>query len=84
MQPVELTAKVTSDGYIQLPNHYKNYYGRIVKLMIFFPDSAEEVKAKRSLAAELLEIGKQCAASPLLDDRSPDEILGYDNHGIPS
>ncbi len=84
MQPIELTTKVTSDGYIQLPNYYKDYYGRIVKLMVFFPDSAEAVKPKRSLATELLEIGRQCAASPLLDDRTAEAILGYDNHGIPN
>lgn len=38
----------------------------------------------RSLAADLLEIGARCAALPVLDDRTPDEILGYDEHGLPS
>jgi antitoxin VapB len=37
-----------------------------------------------SLAAELLEIGRRCAALPDLDLRSPDDILGYDEHGLPS
>jgi len=37
----------------------------------------------RSLAAELLEIGKRCAALPDLDTRTADEILGYDEHGLP-
>jgi len=37
----------------------------------------------RSLAAELLEIGKRCAALPDLDTRTADEILGYDAHGLP-
>jgi len=37
----------------------------------------------RSLAAELVEIGKHCAALPVLDARSDDEILGYDAHGLP-
>lgn len=36
------------------------------------------------LAEEILEIGKRCAALPDLDERSPDEILGYDEHGLPS
>ena len=35
------------------------------------------------LAAEILEIGKRCAALPDLDRRPPDEILGYDEHGLP-
>ncbi len=41
-------------------------------------------RADGSLAAELLEIGRRCAALPDLDQRTPDEILGYDEHGLPS
>jgi antitoxin VapB len=37
----------------------------------------------RSLATEILEIGKRCAALPDLDRRTADEILGYDEHGLP-
>ena len=37
----------------------------------------------RSLAAELLAIGKRCAALPDLDPRSADEIMDYDEHGLP-
>jgi antitoxin VapB len=33
---------------------------------------------------ELLAIGRECAALPDYDLRSADEILGYDEHGIPS
>jgi antitoxin VapB len=40
-------------------------------------------QAGRSLAVEILEIGKRCAALPDLDVRSADEILGYDEHGLP-
>ena len=36
-----------------------------------------------SLKDELLSIGKRCAALPDLDTRSPDEILGYNEIGIP-
>jgi antitoxin VapB len=32
---------------------------------------------------ELLAIGRECAALPDYDLRSADEILGYDEHGIP-
>jgi len=35
-------------------------------------------KSRRSVADRLDEIGKHCAALPVLDTRSPDEILGYD------
>jgi antitoxin VapB len=37
----------------------------------------------RSLADELLAIGAHCAALPDLDLRSADDILGYDDHGLP-
>ena len=38
----------------------------------------------RRLADELDEIGRHCSGLPVRDDRSPDEILGYDEHGLPS
>ncbi len=37
----------------------------------------------RDLADELDEIAKHCARLPVLDDRSPEEILGYDEQGLP-
>ena len=36
-----------------------------------------------SLVEEVMDIGRHCAALPLLDARSPDEIIGYDEHGLP-
>lgn len=49
-------------------------------------DRLERVKRarqQRSLADELEAIGRRCAALPVLDRRTPDEILGYDEHGLP-
>jgi antitoxin VapB len=37
-----------------------------------------------NLADELEAIARRCDALPLLDDRSDDEILGYDETGLPS
>ena len=37
----------------------------------------------RRLADELDEIARHCARLPVLDPRTPDEILGYDEHGLP-
>jgi antitoxin VapB len=37
-----------------------------------------------NLKDELLKIGRRCAALPDRDTRSPDEILGYDKHGLPT
>lgn len=36
------------------------------------------------LREELRAIRKRCSRLPVLDSRSPDEILGYDDHGLPS
>ena len=35
------------------------------------------------LVEEIMAIGKHCAALPLLDARSADEIIGYDERGLP-
>jgi len=37
----------------------------------------------RSLAEDILEIGRRCAALPNHDRRSADEIIGHDEHGLP-
>ncbi len=37
----------------------------------------------RSLADELNELADRCAALPDLDTRSADEIIGYDQDGMP-
>ena len=39
--------------------------------------------ARRRLADRLDEIARHCAALPVLRDRSADEILGYDERGLP-
>jgi antitoxin VapB len=45
----------------------------------------QRVKRRRgpSLADELNEIARRTAAMPVLDPRSPDEILGYGSDGLP-
>lgn len=42
-----------------------------------------ETRRNGGLAEALLEIGQRCARLPVLDDRSPDEILNYDERGLP-
>jgi antitoxin VapB len=44
----------------------------------------EQRRRGRSLAAAIAEIQDEVAALPVLDDRSPDEILGYDEQGLPT
>jgi antitoxin VapB len=38
----------------------------------------------RPLAERLMEIGRHYSSLPILDDRTPDEILGYDENGLPT
>ena len=39
-------------------------------------------RSRRPLAEELDRIALHCASLPVLDGRTDDEILGYDEHGI--
>jgi antitoxin VapB len=36
------------------------------------------------LVEDILEIARRFSALPVLDPRSPDEILGYDENGLPT
>ena len=40
-------------------------------------------RARRRLADELDDIARHCARLPVHDGRPADEILGYDEHGLP-
>jgi len=40
-------------------------------------------RRRRSLVEEINRIADHCTALPELDLRRPDEILGYDEHGLP-
>jgi antitoxin VapB len=40
-------------------------------------------KTTEDLAEEIMKISERCSALPQLDDRTPEEILGYDGKGVP-
>lgn len=40
-------------------------------------------RQRRHLSDEILNIGRRCAALPVQDPRSDDEIIGYDERGLP-
>ena len=40
-------------------------------------------RSRRRLADELEDIAKHCASLPVVDARPANEILGYDEHGLP-
>ena len=47
-------------------------------------DRLQAKEKSRSLVNEIIEIGRQCRMLPKLDDRPADEILGYDEDGLPT
>ena len=46
-------------------------------------DRLRRERTERRLADELDEIALRCSRLPVLDARSADEILGYDDDGLP-
>lgn len=46
-------------------------------------DRVHAGRPRQQLADELDRIAMRCAALPVLDSRSDDEILGYDTQGLP-
>ena len=36
------------------------------------------------LSDNLLKIARRCATRPVEDSRPPDDIIGYDEHGLPA
>jgi antitoxin VapB len=44
-------------------------------------DKIKRAKQGPGLYHEILSISKRCGRLPTLDHRSPDEILGYNEHG---
>ncbi len=47
-------------------------------------DRVRGVRGAPDLVAEIREIAVRTAALPDLDDRGADEVLGYDEHGLPT
>lgn len=73
----------------KLAHELMNYTGETLTQAVLnaLRERLRQEKAKRqgaapSLKEELLEIGRACAALPVLDTRSPEAILGYDEMGV--
>ena len=47
-------------------------------------DRVKRQKSRDFELEELMEIAKHSGSLPVLDDRDDDEILGYDDSGLPS
>lgn len=44
----------------------------------------KQKRARAGVAERLMAIGRRCAARSVRDPRSAEEILGYDEHGLPT
>lgn len=71
-----------------LANELTRYTGESVAqaVIVALRERLEREKRRHqpSLAEELVRISKECAALPVLDGRAADEILGYDERGLPA
>lgn len=43
----------------------------------------ESHRSRRGIGAEVRRVQERIARLPVLDERSPEGILGYDKHGLP-
>jgi antitoxin VapB len=53
---------------------------------IALQERLEREKRRRNrtgVAEALRQVARRCASRPVLDDRGPEAILGYDEHGLP-
>lgn len=68
------------NGVIRIPPAYLGKLTGEVKVIILQPESPLNL-GDSTLLPDMIAISKRCAALPDLDTRSPDEILGYTQHG---
>lgn len=47
-------------------------------------DRVQGSRRATDLVDEIRRLAEHCAALPVLDQRTSDEILGYDHHGLPT
>jgi len=83
MQPSEITVKNIIHGIAGLPPDALREVEDFVQFLRYksaknaLSKPAQTMSNAQTLKEELLAIGRQCAALPLLDKRTADEILGY-------
>lgn len=86
MQAIEFETDL-KDGMIQLPPPYRHWRDDCPVKVIILADDGETrqtppLNATQRLFA-ILEISRRCATSPERDPRGADEIIGYDDNGLP-
>ena len=71
------TLRIPTHLLSQLPDH------KHVKIILLIPEECQQSN-EIDLKTEILKIGESCASLPLLNSGTPNEILGYNNSGLPT
>ena len=80
MRAIKLYSRIEDDHTlsVRLPEDVEAGPAEVIVLV-----SESRERSGRSLVEELDRIAMHCARLPVQDSRTPDEILGYDEHGLP-
>lgn len=80
MRAIKLHSHIEKDHTLrlQLP---EDVMAGPAEVIVLVPEGRERLG--RPLADELDRIALHCSRLPVRDSRTPDEILGYDEHGLP-
>lgn len=83
-----MTLRIENPEADELAKELAKYTGETVPQAVIAALRERLERAKQgqthSLAEELVRIGRECAALPVLDDRTAEHILGYDDQGFPT
>ena len=84
MQALEFETDISGDT-LQIPTHLLSQLSerKHVKIILLLPEECHQSN-EIDLKTEILKIGKNCASLPLLNSGTPNEILGYNNSGLPT
>ena len=80
MRAIKLHSRIEKDHTLslRLPEDVAEGPAEVIVLV---PEDRE--RSGRPLADDLDKIALHCSRLPVRDSRTPDEILGYDEHGLP-
>ncbi len=80
MRAIKLHSRIEKDHTLslRLPEDVTEGPAEVIVLV---PEGRQ--RPGRPMADELDKIALHCSRLPVRDPRTPDEILGYDEHGLP-
>lgn len=84
MRAIEFETDISGDT-LQIPTHLLSQLAdrKHVKIILLLPEESHQPN-EIDLKTEILKIGEYCASLSLLNSETPNEILGYNNSGLPT